>query len=195
MVKSRVSRCGVGTIVGLAAGLIVLAGCGGDETPKAGKGTTTGTKGDGKAATPAAKQAWADRVFDIYVSAFKETNAALEKEPPAAEALPKLQAIRDKAIEALVPLGREREAMDAAAKAQADSQLRMKTMMSGFETSDTWKAFAKLNDGTYNVTKMKTDEEKAFQKLLFGMNIITQYACFELLKKQEPKEAERLGIK
>ena len=194
MVKSRVSRCGVGTIVGLAAGLIVLTGCGEGETPKASKGTTTGTKGDGKAATPAAKQAWADRVFDIYVSAFKETNAALEKEPPAAEALPKLQAIRDKAIEALVPLGREREAMDAAARTQADAQLRMKVMMD-FGSTETYKAYAKLFNETYNITKMKTDEEKAFQKLLAGMNIITQYASFELLKKQEPKEAERLGIK
>jgi len=193
MVMSRVSRCGVGAIVALVAGLIVLAGCGETDTPTASKGTTTGTKADVKAATPAAKQAWADRVFDIHVAAFKETNAALEKEPPAAEALPKLQAIRDKAIEALVPLGREREAMDAAAKAQADSQLSMKIRMD-FYSTDTYKAFAKLYDGTYNITKMKSDEEKAFQKLLAGMNIITQYACFELLKKQEPKEAERLGI-
>lgn len=198
----------VGTVLGLLTGLALLAGCGGDDTPDAGKGTkapqapgkTPGTAPAKTTDAPAktteatAKKAWADRVFDIYVSAIKETAAALEKEPPAAEALPKLQAIRDKAIEALVPLGREREAMDAAPKAQAESQLRMKVMMD-LGNTDAYKAYAKLHDGPYNITKMKTDEEKACQKLLSGMNIITQYAHFELLKKQEPKEAERLGIK
>ena len=32
-------------------------------------------------------------------------------------------------------------------------------------------------------------------KLIKDFNIITQYAFFDLLKKQDPKEAERLGIK
>jgi hypothetical protein len=32
-------------------------------------------------------------------------------------------------------------------------------------------------------------------KTLKDFNIITQYAFFDLLKKQAPKEAERLGIK
>jgi uncharacterized protein YdbL (DUF1318 family) len=32
-------------------------------------------------------------------------------------------------------------------------------------------------------------------KIIKDFNIITQYALFDLLKKQSPKEAERLGIK
>jgi hypothetical protein len=181
-------------IVGLLAGLALLAGYGEAGTPKAKKGAEA-PKAPAKTTEEAAKKPWADRVFDIYVAGFKETAAALEKVPPAAEALPKLKAIRDKAIEALVPLGREREAMDAAARAQADAQLGLK-MSSDFYNSETYKAYAKLHDGPYNITKMRnSDEEKAFQRILAGMNTITQYACFELLKKQEPKEAERLGIK
>ena len=38
-------------------------------------------------------------------------------------------------------------------------------------------------------------KDQEFHKLLTSFNIIGQYASFDLLKKQEPKEAARLGIK
>jgi len=171
----------------LVAGALLLASCGGGDSTDASKGAT------GAKVASSAKKAWADRVFDIYETTVKDTVAALEKTPPTAEALPKLKAIRDKAIEALVPLGREREAMDAATKKQAESQMLMKLMAA--ERSDAFKAYMALVNGTYSFAKMKTDDEKALYKILSGVNIITQYAHFELLKKQAPKEAERLGIK
>ncbi len=197
---------GVGLALMAALCLPLFLGCGGDEGAGKGKGKAEekakgkaqekgkaeATKtGEGAKATPA-KGSWADQAFDAYVGALKETVALLDKAPAAADALPRLKAVHDKYVDILVPLGKEREAMDAAARTQADAQLRMKMMNLDPEL---FKSFQKLTMETYPLAKAKTDDEKEFNKLLMGMNTITQYACFELLKKQEPKEAERLGIK
>lgn len=183
----RMTR-GAGIVLALVAGLALPVVHGGTKVPDGDKPMAAGATSE-----PAAKKGWGERVFDVYQSGLKEIVAALEKAPPAAEALPKAKAIKQKCIEALVPLGREREAMDASAKAQGQSQLMMKMM--GLDRSDTYKAYAKLVGETYSVAKMKTPEEKELSKIITDMNIITQYAHFELLKKQDPKEAERLGIK
>jgi hypothetical protein len=182
--------------------LPLLAGCGGGSDtgkgePKTAKSEETKTAEAAKAAedkaeTPAGK-AWAARVVDAYQGALTEAVALLDNAPPAAEALPKLNAIQAKYVDILVPFGRERESMGSAARAQAQSQLMVK--MLGIERTETFKKFQKLAAETYGIAKMKTDEEKEFQKALVGVSNITQYARFELLKKQDPKEAERLGIR
>jgi hypothetical protein len=185
---------GVGVGLALIAGLCLplLVGCGGNGGSDSGKGKADEKKvGEGAKAAPA-KRSWADQAFDAYEGALKESVALLDKAPAAADALPKLRAIRDKYVDILVPLGRQREAIDATARTQGDAQLRMKAMDVDPEL---FKNYQKLVMETYPIGKAKTDEEKELHKLLFGMGIITQYACFELLKKQEPKEAERLGIK
>jgi hypothetical protein len=175
--------------------LPLFVGCGGDSGSDSGKGKADGKKGGEGAKAAPAQKSWTDQAFDAYEGALKETVALLEDAPPAAEALPKLKAIRDKYVEVLVPLGREREAMDAATRTQAESQLRTKVMDIYNTDPELYKKYQKLCTETYRIEKAKTDEEKGLNKLLTGMNIITQYAHFDLLKTQEPKEAERLGIK
>jgi hypothetical protein len=144
-----------------------------------------------EAAPVAPTAAWAEKVLACYQGALKETVAAFEG-ASAPEALPKLKAVKARYIELLVSLGREREAMDAAAKAQAQSTLLMR--MIGIEKSEDYRKYNELVTGPHSVAKAKTDEEREAAAVVVSMNIITQYAHFELLKKQEPKEAERLGI-
>ncbi|GEM_PF-2259389 len=137
-------------------------------------------------------QAWAEKVLACYAGALKDAVAAMDG-ATAAEALPKLKAMKEKYIEALVPLGREREAMDAPTKAQAEMALSSKLM--GLQSSEDFKKYHQLATGPFNGFKAKTAEEKEAAALAASVNILTQYAHFELLKKQAPKEAERLGIK
>jgi hypothetical protein len=47
---------------------------------------------------------------------------------------------------------------------------------------------------TYGEAVTHYFDNKELHKLLTDFNIITQYADFELLKKQAPEEASRLGI-
>jgi len=200
LVRYRVAACVVCAVVCLP----LLAGCGGGSDAGKGKGEPKKAKSDETKAPETAKAAegktdahagkgWAGRVVDAYQGALAEAVALLENAPPAAEALPKLNAIRAKYVDVLVPLGRERESMNSAAKAQAQSQLM--TRMLGVERTDTFKKFQKLATDTYGLTRTRTDDEKEFQKALAGLKLITQYAEFERLKKEEPREAERLGIK
>ena len=59
--------------------------------------------------------------------------------------------------------------------------------MNSFGNQDWYTAF-KENQQYY----FSKDQE--LHKIIMSFNIITQYAQFELLKKQEPEEAKRLGI-
>ncbi|MCY2930028.1 MAG: hypothetical protein NTV86_11145 [Planctomycetota bacterium] len=160
--------------------------------PAAGAAQTPSAPAEVKPAlTPA--QAWVKSVMDCYEKAMTDTVAALEGDPAAEQALPKLQAIKGKAVEALVPLGRQREEMNAATRAQAE--MAMWQSLEAFQKNETFQKYLKSANGPYALGKAQSDPQKETAALVSGMNIITQYAHFEVLKKQAPKEAERLGIK
>lgn len=173
----------------------VVAGCGDGGGGDAGKGKATGPEG-GKAAVAPAKgplsaEAWVEKVMDCYKGALKDTVAAMEGSTPA-EALPKLREVKEKYIGLLVPLGREREAMEKGARSQAEAALVSKMMR--MSDDESFKKYNTLSRGAFSAFKAKTAEEKEAAEIVASVNIITQYAQFELLKKQAPKEAERLGI-
>lgn len=185
---------------------LILPGCGGKEDKpkddKAGKAaplppvpvvkTPAGPPvTPGQPLTPT--QSWAKNAMDCYEKAMKDTVAALEGEPAAEQVLPKLRAIKDKAVEGLIPLGRKRETMDASTRAQAE--MAMWRLLEDFQKNETFQRYNKLVTGPYAASKATTDPQKEASDLAIGMNIITQYAHFEILKKQAPKEAERLGIR
>lgn len=192
----------VTTIAFLVIAGAALMGCNRDEesktamkagapgTPSTAASAAAGTPTNAPKLTPA--QAWATDVVACYETALKDCVAALAGTPPAADVLPKLKAIEAKTIEKLVPLGRQREAMEKPVRAQADNAFASKLM--GQQSADYFKTYYQLMMGPYSRGKAKTDSEKEAAEVLFGMNVITQYAQFEVLKKQLPKEAARLGI-
>ena len=188
-------------IVGGVFGALML-GCGDKEgsapdkgKPAAAKAPAAEKKAPAEAKALAPGQAWAEKVAACYLDALKETVAATEG-ATAAEALPKLKAMKEKCIAALLPLGRKREGMDKAARSLAELAIHSKLWgQEGVGKTEDFKKYLQLANGPFNVAKAKTAEEKEAAALVTSVNIITQYAHFELLKKQEPKEAERLGIK
>jgi hypothetical protein len=123
------------------------------------------------------------QIGDLYVTTMEQLIEMLKDKPDAAEAMPKVQVLKDECITKLVALGKKREALDEAGRKKVDLQVKLK--MPSYSNP----LFDRFND-----VQMHYAQNEDFQKLILSFNIITQYANFDLLKKQEPKEAERLGI-
>jgi hypothetical protein len=125
----------------------------------------------------------AAKIGSSYLETLKQVVAMLKDQRPAAEVKPMLQEFKTATIELMVGLGKEREALPAEDRAKVDSSLSLK--ISSVPT-DLFKAY---QDGQ---AFYKADSE--LFNLIADFNIITQYANFDLLKKQLPDEAKRLGI-
>ncbi len=198
--RVALGKAGLAALGGLV--LALAAGCGGSDSGKGKPGEKKGAAAKPAAATPEPAETageaptpkdWAGRVADAYLGALTQTVDLLAKTPPASEALPQVKAIRDAAIETLLRLGRQREAMASSARSQADSQLMARLL--GLERTEPFKKFEKLAAETYGIAAMKGDEEKELQRVLASLKLTSRYAQFDVLRKQEPKEAERLGLK
>ncbi|MBI5949295.1 MAG: hypothetical protein HY875_14250 [Chloroflexi bacterium] len=172
-------------VAGLA--VIVFAGaCGGGDDD-----STNG--GDGKTAVPTASatakplgpEELGNQVAADYFTMLGEAAALLASQPTAEVLRPKLTALKEKYIAVFVAYGYQREAMSTADRDKVDAALR-KAVFAAPAT-----VVAPLNEATTRF--QKTDPDLA--QTVVSLNILTQYAAFDLLKKQEPKEAERLGIK
>jgi uncharacterized protein YeeX (DUF496 family) len=124
------------------------------------------------------------KIADLYVKAMTELTDTLKDKPSVDEVRPKIEAMREDYIAKLVEFGRKREALDSSGKATVDSQLRMK--MNSLNSDPMF--------NTFNEIQQYYFKNREFHKIIMSFNIITQYADFDLLKKQEPEEAKRLGI-
>lgn len=165
-----------------------LAACGDAPTPDKGA-TESDTKPTNAApaappTTATTPRAIGDAVAAIYIETMKEVAAVLADRPDVAAAKAGLERLKAAAVDKLVPLGRKREALDEAGTAIVKQRVRMGI---GRIPSDVFKAFAAAQKHY-----MGTDRETG--NLIASFNVITQYAAFDLLKKQSPKEFERLGL-
>ena len=132
----------------------------------------------------------ADHVYQIYVDTMVQSNAALAGSPEVTEELgSELDTIKEAAVTKLVALGHEIAAMSASDRATVEGKLSslVSSIHRNPETADVyadyqdiWKAYVKGDQEFF--TKIET------------LNILTQYALFDLLRKQAPDEADRLGI-
>lgn len=131
----------------------------------------------------------AGQVFRIYVDTLSQANTLLEGTPPVSEVASKLNAIKEASVTRLVALGREIAAMGdgdrATVEGAVSSAISMmtyvpetKTVYAGYQAI--WAAYSK--------------DDKDFFQTIKSLNILTQYAFFDLLRKQEPDEADRLGV-
>jgi len=127
------------------------------------------------------------QVGDIYLKSMTEAVNLTKSKPDAAKVKPQLQKLKDSAIKQLVELGKQRQGLSAADKSKIDSKV---SMAMNTVPQDVFTKFSEACN--YYIGK---DANNETNMLLTSFNTITQYADFELLKKQEPNEAKRLGIK
>ncbi|MFH1198131.1 MAG: hypothetical protein V1720_20685 [bacterium] len=125
-------------------------------------------------------------IVDIYIEAMTKVTELVKGNPAAAEVNPKIQELKDKYVAKLVELGKVKEKLSPADKSMIDNKIWLGI---GRLSPDVMKEFSAAV--TYYIGK---DEGNKTHFLISSFNIITQYADFELLKKQLPEEAKRLGI-
>ncbi len=124
------------------------------------------------------------QIADLYVKTMGELVELLKDKPEAAVAMPNVEVLKETCVIEMVELGRKRESLDAAGRSAVDSQISMK--MNSFYNDPVFTSFNDIQQHYF--------QNQDFHKLVMSFNIITQYANFDLLKKQEPEEAQRLGI-
>jgi hypothetical protein len=174
---------------------LLVAGCGGsssDSTTTTAAGDTSATTAASTAATTAATTTMSGSelgkaVGVLWTEAMQKMNTLVADFPSAAEASDGVTALKEEYIQKLVALGKQREALDASGKAEADSAI---TAALSAAADEDWYATYLYNYDAYGYEGGDVD----FVNLIGSFNILTQYANFDLLKKQEPAEATRLGI-
>ncbi len=140
------------------------------------------------AAQPAAAEAGAaenlgNKIGSSYIETLKQVVAMLQDKPAASDARAMLADMKAWTIELMIGLGKEREALPAGERAAVDR------VLSNRIASVPADLFKDYQEGQANFR----DDKELFD-LIADFNIITQYANFDLLKKQLPEEAKRLGI-
>ncbi len=123
------------------------------------------------------------KIGSSYIETLKQVVAMLKDRHPVEEARGMLGDMKNWTIELMVDLGREREAMSEEDRAVVDRILSERI------TSIPADLFREYQEG-----QIFYKEDSDLFKLIADFNIITQYANFDLLKKQLPDEAVRLGI-
>jgi len=146
--------------------------------------------GSDSASVPKTPDEMGQRISDDYYQFLSELKTMVEPKPAPADLAPKLGALRDKYIQRFVAIGKAQQSMNqedrlkvSAANMRANSEKQSKDP--GVNDLK-W-----LNEATSHYGKVDSDNTG---KMLAKAGIISQYAYPDLLKKQEPEEAKRLGI-
>ena len=177
--------------------LLALTACGGqsdagESAPSASSDAPTTSETDVAAATTPAEVGQA--IADLYIGGFEAVNEALADHPSADAAVPLLREIHDRHVTDLVALGRRVEEMSDSDKAivQAAVSRAQSGLRYDKEIKPVYEEYTALNQHYVGTGALRENED--FRSLFTGFNILTQYAFFDLLKRQKPDEAERLGI-
>ena len=166
----------------LAAGIVALAGCGGQSpttTTTAGT-TTTAPVTTAAAADPAAL---GDEIGVLYLAAYDDLIALLADRPAPADAAAALASLKEQYVQQMVALGHRREALDDAGRAAVDARITA--------------ALGSLPQATYDAYQEAYADYSGdldVANLIASFNILGQYANFDLLREQAPDEAARLGV-
>ncbi|MFC1852547.1 hypothetical protein ACFL27_20310 [candidate division CSSED10-310 bacterium] len=124
------------------------------------------------------------QIGDLYHVAVADTAKLVENVSDPKILKKQLTELKEKIVMKLVNLGKIRKTMSKNEEAQVN-QIVIKAIRS--VNMDDWN---RLDDATRHYHSIDPE----ISQLLFEINTITQYADFELLKKQAPEEAKRLGI-
>ena len=124
-------------------------------------------------------------IADNYLEALKRANELMKDKPEPKDLTPKVEALKEETIKKMVAFGQKVAALDEAGKKKAEAKVAMAFSATPMDV------FKPFSEGQQFYTK----KDPNLGKLIKDFDIITQYAFFDLLKKQDPKEAKRLGIK
>jgi len=170
----------------LSSGLIACGGGEEDDSADAPGNGTPGANGDATATDVSGDPTvLGDEVAQRYFDALDELETLLGRELPADSLRTEVQSLKDKYIETFVPYGHKRESMSDSDREIFDARVRLAVTLSTPSTLDVMSA---------TTASLIADGEKDLADEVMSFNIITQYVFFDLLKAQEPGEAQRLGI-
>ncbi len=124
------------------------------------------------------------QIGELYIRTMTELVELLEEKPEVSEVRAKVESLKEDCVTKMIDLGKKREALDEPGRSTVDSHIRME--VSSLYSDPVFTGFNEIQQHYF--------KNQDFHKLVMSFNIITQYANFELLKKQEPEEAQRLGI-
>ena len=143
--------------------------------------------GDSGQETPAARtpEQLGRAIADVYVNCMTKMTGTMAEKEDAGILKPILETYREEVIGKLVELGKKREALGTAERAAVD-----RNISTGI-TAIPREVYDRYNQGY----KYYAGIDRETGNLISSFNIITQYASVDLLKKQNPGEAKRLGIK
>jgi hypothetical protein len=132
---------------------------------------------------------YSDAICDIYVKAMTNLGDILTKYPKANDAMKtEVDTLYERTVQELLPFGKASQSFSAEKKKAYDTAL----LQAIFGTFDGLQL-------TMDAINIRMDDLNDFDQTLWDkvsdMNIITQYADFDLLKQQDPAEAARLGIR
>jgi hypothetical protein len=167
---------------------ISLSACGGGDAPAADQETAALTEEAVQDEMPLVEyddpEVLAGVLLDNYYSAYGDLAALVAGNPPAAELKPLVAELKNRYIGIFVELGSYYEAMDATARSTVDARVGV--------------GFGNLNMDYFNAVSQAITyyraEDSELADMMVDFNIITQYAFYDLLRRQDPEEAVRLGI-
>ena len=166
------------TLMTLVLAAVVMIGCGGAPA------TETAANDASAPAQPQSPADLGNAAADLYGQAMSELVALLKDKPAPAAVKDQVAQLKEEYVQKLVSLGRQREALGTADRAAADMRVSL-----GLERAagPSFQAYSGIQQHY-----MSLDNELANQ--IASLNILTQYFNFDLLKKQSPAEAQRLGL-
>jgi len=177
-----------GFAIGVIAVSIVLSACGGDAPAADQETAALAEEAVVQEEMPLVEyndpEVLAVVLLDNYYSAYGDLAALVAGNPPAAELKPLVAELKNRYIGIFVELGSYYEAMDATARSTVDARVGV--------------GFGNLNMDYFNAVSQAITSYRAedgeLADMMVDFNIITQYAFYDLLRRQDPEEAARLGI-
>lgn len=172
---------------------LVVAACGeeGKDEPAAPEPTSTPKVEATKepTSTPEPKeltpQELGEEIGATYLESIQKATELVKDRPSVDEVKAKVAELKETYVQRLVALGRQRETLGREDRAVVDYAIQQ--ILIGGSKTDWYNTY-------FEAVQYYFDQDYDFQQLLYGFNIIGQYANFDLLKKQTPEEAVRLGI-
>ncbi len=157
--------------------ILLAAGCGGEAADGADE-----TSDQAEEITD--PEIYGNRVADIYEDMYANLNDLVNQGLSAEELWPEITTMKEDYIRQFVELGAVKEGMTEEQKQAAN-----RTIRSRFYNFDT-----DLLNSVNDAIIFYREQDNSLANEISQMNILTQYADYELLREQEPEEAARLGI-
>ncbi len=171
----------------LLAAAVSVAGCAG-ELPVPGQTSSTAA-GASTATTETQAVQLGRQVAATWSEAIQKLVPLLEGTPPIASLQAPVAQLKEAYVQKMVALGRQIAALDQSQRQAAYD--RATDVLDSSADSDWFKSYVRLYD-QYAAGSDQTSQN--FAVLLSTFNTLTQYAFFDVLKAQDPEEAQRLGI-